>query len=70
MTQLDDLTAAVAKAQADFNTFSTNVSTKVAALQAQIAALQAANPGVDLTAVIASVNALDAAVVAATPAVS
>lgn len=67
MTQVSDLTEAVAKLQGDVNTMTTAVAAEVASLNASIATLQAgANPP-DLTALIASVNAIDAAVTAATP---
>lgn len=58
MTQLDDLTSAVATLQAD-------VTKGIADLQAAIAAAQSANPTVDLSGVIAAVNAIDAQVKAA-----
>jgi hypothetical protein len=65
VTQLDDLTAALATATADTQKLITDVAAKVTALQAQLAAATAANPGVDLTAAIASANAIDALVKAA-----
>jgi len=65
MTQLDDLTAALATATTDTQKLITDVGAKVADLQAQLAAAIAANPGVDLTAAIASANAIDALVKAA-----
>jgi chaperonin cofactor prefoldin len=68
MTQLDDLTQALATLQADVTTQIAAVATEVSALQAQIAALQAANPGIDLGPLITQANAIDAAVKAATPA--
>jgi hypothetical protein len=65
MAQIDDLTAALATATTDTQKLITDVGTKIAALTAQLAAAQAANPGVDLTAAIASANAIDALVKAA-----
>jgi hypothetical protein len=65
LTQLDDLNAALATATTDTQKLITDVGTKVAALTAQLAAAQAANPSVDLTAAIASANAIDALVKAA-----
>ena len=67
MAQIDDLTAALATATTDTQKFIADVATEVAALQAQIAALQAAGSNIDLTGVIASVNALDALVKGADP---
>ena len=58
---LDDLNAAVAKATADTQKLVSDVAAQVAALQAALAAAG----GPDLTAVTASVNALDAIVTAA-----
>lgn len=68
VAQIDDLTAALATLQTDVTALTSGVSTEVAALNAQIAALQASIPGIDLTAVIASVNTIDGLVKAATPA--
>lgn len=70
MSQLDDLTAAVAQATTDFQTYQTDVTAKLTDLQAQIAALQAANPAVDLTGVTAAVTALDGAIKGADSAVT
>lgn len=62
MAQIDDLTAALATATADTQKFIGDVAAQVAALQAQLG--QTGAP-VDLTAAIASVQALDALVTAA-----
>jgi hypothetical protein len=67
MAQIDDLNAALAKATTDTQTLISGVAAEVASLQAQLAALQSANPAVDLTAAIASVNNIDSLVSAATP---
>ena len=67
MTQLSDLTDAVAKLQADVTTMTTAIAAEVVALNAEIVALQNANPTIDLSAVIASIATIDAAVTAATP---
>jgi hypothetical protein len=65
MTQLDDLTAALAAANADTQKLITDLGVKITALQTQLAAAAVAAPSVDLTAAIASANALDAIVKAA-----
>lgn len=62
MAQIDDLTAALAKATTDTQTLISDVAAQVAALQA---ALGAAGTPVDLTAAIAAANNLDALVTAA-----
>lgn len=61
MTQLSDVTNALATLAAD-------VTAETAAVQAEIAAIQAANPTVDLSGVLTSIQNIDAAVKAATPA--
>ncbi len=69
-TQLDTLTAAVTKLQGDVTALTSGVATEVASLNATITALQNANPTIDLSAVIASVQAIDQIVTAATPIVT
>lgn len=68
MAQIDDLSAAVTKLQADVTTLTTGVAAEVTVLNAEIATLQAGNPTLDLSGIITSVNNIDAAVTAATPA--
>jgi hypothetical protein len=65
MTQLDDLNAALATATIDTQKLITDLGAKITTLTTELAAAQAANPAVDLTAAIASANALDAIVKAA-----
>jgi hypothetical protein len=65
MTQLDDLNAALATATTDTQKLITDLGAKITTLTTELAAAQAANPAVDLTAAIASANALDAIVKAA-----
>lgn len=64
MAQIDDLAAALATATTDTQTLIADVAAEVAALKA---ALGTAGQPVDLTAAIASANALDAMVKAADP---
>lgn len=73
MAQIDDLIAAVTKDANDTQALISGVAAEVSALNASIVALQAqvaAGAAPDLTAVIASVNAIDTLVTNATPPVA
>lgn len=77
MAAIDDLSAALDKTTTDTQKLITDVGTQVSGLRAQIVALQAQNPSIDLSGVLAKVNALDqlvtqadAATAPATPAPS
>lgn len=68
MSELSDLKASLTKLGEDVNTFITNIEAEVAALQKQIADLQAAGGGAtaqDLVDLKAQADAIDAAVAAA-----
>lgn len=67
MAQIDDLKAAFAALSDDTAKTLGDLAADIVTLTAAVAAAQAANPAVDLTDVIASVNALDATVKAADP---
>lgn len=69
MTQLDDLNAALTQAAIDTKNLLTDIAAQVAALKAQITALQG-QTAPDLSAAIAAVTALDATVKAADPGVT
>jgi hypothetical protein len=62
----EQFTADLGKLKSDVATLITTVTDGVAALKAQIAALQAANPAVDFSALDATVNQVDTDVAAAT----
>jgi len=68
MTQIADLTAALATLQNDTSTALTDISAQVANLKAQIAALSGTTPtDTDLQPLIDQVNAIDASIKAADP---
>lgn len=62
----EQFTADLGKLKTDVATLITTVTDGIAALKKQIADLQAANPGVDFSALDATVNQVDSDVTAAT----
>jgi hypothetical protein len=64
---VSDLTAAIAQSQTDLGTLLGDLSAQVAALQAQITALQGTTAP-DLSGALTAIQALDASIKAATPA--
>ncbi len=66
MSQIDDLNTAVAKLQTDQSAALTDIAAQIAALKAQLLALQGTTAP-DLSAAIAAIDALDVSVKAADP---